>query len=120
MTDTGGGSTSSDERTWAILVHVSAFAGMVIPFGNIFAPFVVWLIKKPDSVVVDHHGREALNFQISMTIYLFPILLLMFVIIGFFLLPLWGIFWIVMVIVATVRAADGANPGYVLSIPFLR
>ena len=120
--DTGGrpGRAGSDERTWAILVHVAALAGLIVPLGSILGPFIVWIIKKPDSDHVNRHGKAALNFQISMMLYVIPMIILMFVFIGFLILPFYVIFWFVMVIVATIRAADDAEPGYVLSIPFLK
>ena len=55
-------SVSSDEKTMAMFCHLAAFAGVVIPFGNIIGPLVVWLIKKDSSPYIDYHGREALNF----------------------------------------------------------
>ncbi len=103
-----------------MLVHVSAFAAMIIPLGNVIGPMVLWLIKKRESALVDRHGKAALNFQISSTIYLIVMVLLIFVVIGVVLLPLYAIFWFVMVIVATVRAADDKDPGYLLSIPFFK
>ena len=57
------------ERTWAMLCHLGAFAGLIFPFANIFAPLVIWLIKKDESLFVEDQGKESLNFQISMTIY---------------------------------------------------
>ena len=112
--------TASDERTWSVLTHVSAFAGMVVPFGHIIGPLVCWLIKKPESALVDRQGKAALNFQISSTIYVFVMGLLIFVFVGLLLLPIYAIFWFVMVIVATIRAADDKDPGYALSIPFFK
>ena len=112
--------SSSEERTWSILVHAAAFAGAIVPFGMILGPLLVWIIKKPESPLVDRHGRAALNFQISMLIYIFVAILLVFVVIGIFVLIALGIFWFVMVLVATIRAADGRDPGYVLSIEFLK
>ena len=37
---------SKDERVWALLCHISAFACFVFPFGNIIAPLIVWVLKK--------------------------------------------------------------------------
>ena len=111
---------SSEERTWSILVHAAAFSGMLIPFGGILGPFIVWIIKKPESALVDCHGRAALNFQISMLIYVFVAIVLVFVLIGVLLLIALGVFWFVMVLIATIRAADGRDPGYVLAIEFLK
>ncbi|MDE0420547.1 MAG: DUF4870 domain-containing protein [Gammaproteobacteria bacterium] len=110
----------SEERTWSILTHAAAFAGVLVPFGMILGPFLVWIIKKPESALVDRHGRAALNFQISMLIYFIVSVILVFVVIGLLLLIMLGVFWFVMVLVATIRTADGRDPGYVLSIEFLK
>lgn len=93
---------------------------MVFPLGNVIGPFVFWLIKKPESELVDRHGKAALNFQISSTIYFIGMGLLVFVLIGLPLLIGYAIFWFIMVIVATMRAADDQDPGYLLSIRFLK
>src|SRR5262245_2186770 len=60
---------ASASRTFEVLCHVLAFAGLIIPFGNIIGPLVIWLMKKGESPSVDAHGKESLNFQISMTIW---------------------------------------------------
>ena len=112
--------SSSEARTWSILVHVAALSGLLVPFGGVLGPFLVWIIKRPESAAVDRHGKAALNFQISMLIYVFVSVLLVFVAIGILLLIMLGIFWFVMVLVATIRAADDRDPGYVLSIEFLK
>ena len=112
--------STSDERTWSLLLHISALAGMVFPLGNVIGPFVFWLIKKPESELIDRHGKAALNFQISSTIYMIGMGLLVIVLIGLPLLIGYAIFWFIMVIVATIRAADDKDPNYLLSIPFLK
>ncbi len=61
---------TTDEKNWAIGTHLSAFCGIVIPFGNIIGPLVVWMIKKDESEFVNRHGKAALNFQISFFIYI--------------------------------------------------
>lgn len=112
--------SSSDERTWSILLHISALAGMVFPLGNVIGPLLLWIIKKPESALVDRHGKAALNFQISSTIYMIGMGLLVLVIIGLPLLIGYAIFWFIMVILATIRAADDQDPQYLLSIPFIK
>ena len=112
--------STNDERTWSLLLHISALAGMVFPLGNVIGPFVFWLIKKPESELIDRHGKAALNFQISSTIYMIGMGLLVIVLIGLPLLIGYVVFWFIMVIVATIRAADDKDPGYLLSIPFLK
>jgi uncharacterized Tic20 family protein len=103
-----------EERTWALAAHLSAFAGHLIPFGHILGPLIIWLIKRDSSEFVEDQAREALNAQISVTIYGAIAVLLIFVLIGF---PLLFALWladIVLVIVAAVRANDGFRYRYPL------
>jgi uncharacterized Tic20 family protein len=79
--------TTKDDRTWAMLCHIAGLAGYVIPLGNIFGPLIIWMIKKDQSWFVNDQGKEALNFQISLTIYLIVACLAILIIIGIFLIP---------------------------------
>lgn len=97
----------SQERTWGMLCHLLALAGFVVPFGNIIGPLVIWLVKREEMPVVDDQGKESLNFQITMTIAYLICIPLAFVMVGFFLAAAIGIFNLVMVIIATVRANAG-------------
>jgi len=54
---------------WAGLAHLAALAGAVFPFGHILGPLAVWLWRRGASPAVDRAGREALDFQLSMTLY---------------------------------------------------
>ena len=54
--------TTSDERTMAMLCHLLAI------FTSFIAPLIIWLLKKDQSPFVDQHGKEALNFQITLLI----------------------------------------------------
>ncbi|GAA4321642.1 DUF4870 domain-containing protein [Pontixanthobacter gangjinensis] len=60
--------TINQNRTLATVLHLSVFSKYVIPFGNFIFPMLLWLSRKQDPFV-DHHGRNALNFQISMFLY---------------------------------------------------
>ncbi len=113
-------SDNKDERMWASFCHLSAFAGLVIPFGNFLGPLVVWLIKKDEFPLVDDQGKEALNFQISVLIYLVVAALTILCFVGFVLLPAVLIFNIVMTIIATIQANQGIRYRYPLTIRFLR
>ncbi|HHH80603.1 MAG TPA: DUF4870 domain-containing protein, partial [candidate division Zixibacteria bacterium] len=94
-------------RTWAMICHLSAFVGIIIPFGSIIAPLVIWLIKRAESSFIDDQGKEALNFQISMIIYAVISWILVTIFIGYLLLFAVGIFDIVMVIMAALKANEG-------------
>jgi uncharacterized protein len=111
--------TDSEARTFAMLAHLSAFAGFVFPFGHVLGPLLVWNLKKDEHEFVAEHGREALNFQISMTIYYFVGFLLVFVLIGILVLIALAIFSVVVTIIAAVRANAGEPYSYPLSIKFI-
>ncbi len=110
-----------DPRMWGMFCHLAALSGFLgIPLGWILGPLVVWLIKKEDYPFVDQQGKESINFQISMTIYMFASAVLIFVLVGFLLLPALVIFDIVMVILATIKANEGKSFRYPLTIRFLK
>ena len=109
-----------DERTWGMLCHLIAFSGVVIPFGNIIGPLVIWLIKKDEMPFVDDQGKESLNFQITMFIAVIVCVLLAFVFIGFLLMIVLLIFWLVVVIIAAIKANDGVYYRYPYAIRFLK
>jgi len=98
---------TQEERSWGVLLHLSGLAGFVFPFGNLIAPLVLWLIRKDRSTFLDDQGREALNFQISFSVYLILSAILIFVLIGFVLLPVVVITGLVLMIIAAVRANEG-------------
>ncbi len=102
---------------WAMICHLAGLAGVVVPFvGNIVAPLVVWQIKKDDYPFVDEQGKEAVNFQISMTIYGLISVALSFVCIGFFLLAAVGVVDLVFLLIAAVKANNGQHYHYPLTI----
>jgi uncharacterized Tic20 family protein len=111
---------SKDERMWGMLCHISAFAFFVFPFGNIVGPLIIWLIKKEDYAFVNEQGKEALNFQISVTIYALAALLLSIILIGIPILIALFFFDFILVVVASVKANDGYHYKYPLSLQLIR
>lgn len=105
---------TQDDRTMGMLCHIAAFAGHLIPFGNIVGPLVLWLIKKDQSAFVDDQGKESLNFQITVTIAMVISFAFVCVFIGYFMI--FGV-WIAAV-VYTILAAVAANKGIRYRYPF--
>ncbi len=60
---------TDDERTYALLMHLSLLAHMVLTIIAFGIPLIMWLVKKEESPFLDDHGREAVNFQISLLIW---------------------------------------------------
>ena len=107
---------TKEEKNWAALSHIASFAGFFIPFGNIVGPLLVWVLKKEDSSYVDFHGKEALNFQISVTIYFLIASALVILLIGIPLLLLVFLFSFIFPVIAAIRASEGVYYYYPFSI----
>ena len=116
------------ENTWAMLVHLSALVGVLMPFGNIVAPLVVWILKKDEMPLIDRHGKEVLNFQISITIYatiagiVSSILIIAFI--GMILLPLVAVayyaIFVIFAIIAGLKANEGGWFDYPMKIELIK
>ena len=108
-------------RTWSAFCHASALLGVFMHFpGHLLAPLIVWLLKRDESLEIDAHGKEALNFQISMLIYNAIAAVFCIVLIGFLLLPLLWILNAVFVIIAAIKASDGELYRYPMTIRFIQ
>ena len=108
-------------RTWCVVCHASALAGFILPaVGHILGPLIVWLVKRGESAEIDEHGKEALNFQISMLIYGFVAAILCLLLIGFALLVVLHILNVVFVIIASLRASEGQMYRYPFTIRLIK
>lgn len=92
---------TNDERTLAAVIYVISF------FTVFIGPLIIWLMKKDESSFIDFHGKEYFNFFISYTIYSIASGLLVFLLIGFVLLPIVGLYVLVFTIIAAVKAYSG-------------
>jgi uncharacterized protein len=111
---------SETERNWAMLCHLSAFSGFFFPFGGIIGPLICWLSKRDDSAWVNVNGRNSLNFQLSMLLYIILILPLVIIIIGIPIIIILLTLNAICMIIASVKAAKGEIFRYPLSIPFIQ
>lgn len=110
-----------DARTWGMVCHLVALAGCIIPpFGYILGPLVVWAIKKDDHPFINDQGKEAMNFQLTMTIAIVVCIPLMFLLIGIPLMFIIGIFDLVMIIIASVKANEGVYYRYPVAIRLIK
>ncbi len=96
-----------DSKTWAMILHLSVFAGYVIPFAGLIAPIVIWQIKKAEFPELDAHGKEVTNFLISMIVYSMVAGLLVLVFVGIFLLMALAVMGIVFPIIGAINASSG-------------
>lgn len=60
---------TKNEKNYASITHLSAFSKFLIPLGNYIIPIILWTTKKKESSFVDYHGKQILNFQLSILLY---------------------------------------------------
>ena len=111
--------TNKEAQNWAIFSHLGGLIGSLIhaiPFGGIAGAAVVWLLKRNESEVVDRNGREALNFQISMSLWF---ALAMWSGIAF-AVPVLAALHLAFPVVAAIAASKGESYRYPLTVRFIQ
>lgn len=112
--------TQPDERMWAMLTHLSALPGSFVLIGAIVAPLIIWQIQKNRSAFVDYHGKEAVNFQITMAIAAGVSFLLFLLLVGLVLIWIVGAVWLIFTIIAAIKANNGEYYRYPITIRFIK
>ncbi|MFZ0161565.1 MAG: DUF4870 domain-containing protein [Kineosporiaceae bacterium] len=110
---------STTERNWAVGAHLSGFIAAWLALGFL-GPLTVLLVAGNSSAYVRRHAIEAVNFNLSVLIYAAVSTALLFVLVGFLLLPLVGLLYAVASVLGAVAASRGAEFRYPLSIRFLK
>ena len=109
------------ERVWSMWIHLSGLCHYLLPIPGVgvIAPLILWSMKKMDSAYIDENGKEAINFQISILLYVLASCLLILVFIGVVLVPAVLLFQLILCVYAGIRANDGHTTRYPLTIRFL-
>ncbi|MFF0270781.1 DUF4870 domain-containing protein [Kribbella sp. NPDC004536] len=116
--------SASEERTWAMVAHVGVFVAAWFAMGFL-CPLAVWLAFRNRSEFVRRNAVESLNFQISLLIYSAVASVLVFVTFGLGVLlvvplvAIGAVAAVVVIILATVAASNGAEYSYPLTIRFV-
>ncbi|WP_329742786.1 DUF4870 domain-containing protein [Dyella sp. A6] len=120
-----------EERQWALIAHLSALLGGLITghwlgVGCFLGPLIIWLVKRDSMPFVDDQAKEALNFNITVAIVGLLLLVLSVMTLGIGLIltiPLGGIvgiFWLVCVIIAAIKANEGERYRYPLCLRVIK
>lgn len=106
----------SDQRTMALAAHLLGI------FTWFIGPLIIWLINKddPNKAFVTDQAKEALNFQITITIAMLICIVLTIVIIGGILAPIVGILNLVFCIIAAVKANNGEAYRYPFALRLIK
>jgi uncharacterized Tic20 family protein len=108
-------------RTWCAFIHASALLGVLLHFpGHLLPPLILWLIKRDEAPELDAHGKEAVNFQISMLIYNAVAAVFCLILVGFVFLAILWVLNTVFVIIAAIQASDGKFYRYPMTIRFIQ
>jgi hypothetical protein len=127
-----GGDIPTEARTWGMFAHLSALLGALLTasfgagWGCFIGPLVIWLVKKDTMPFVADQAKEALNFNITVAIATLVLLILSVITfgIGFIIaIPLWiiiGVGWLVLTIVAGVKANEGVRYRYPFALRLIK
>jgi uncharacterized Tic20 family protein len=118
--DTSAAAPTPEERNWGMLAHLSAFAGLLLPLGNILGPLLIWLTRRERSAFVADQAKEALNFNISVLLGAALCIALVFVFIGILLGVALFVYWLAMTIVAGIKSAEGIAYRYPFSLRLVK
>ena len=125
----------AEERQWAMFAHLSALLGGILTshlfgWGCFLGPLVIWLLKKDTLPFVNDQGKEALNFNITAAIIGLALLVLsvpltivtlgLWLIIAVPVAILLGIGWLVLTIIAAVKANEGVAYRYPISLRLIK
>lgn len=116
-----GPGPSDPARSWNVACHLAALSGLLTGVGFVVGPLVVWLLKKADYPSVDRHGKESLNFQLSVLIYSFGLFVLSFFTCGM-TVPLvlaLVVAQIVLIVLASIKVSNGEEYRYPLTLRLL-
>ena len=123
---------SAEERQWAMFAHLSALvgglltAGWAASLGCFIGPLVIWMVKKETMPFVDDQGKEALNFNITVGIVFLALAALSVVTLGIGLIiaiPAWiiiGLAWLVLTIIAGIKANEGVAYRYPFTLRLIK
>jgi len=112
--------TMKQDRQLIVITHLSQLVTLVIGFGSLILPLILWMSNKGKVYEMDAHGKNILNFQISLLIYsLLCIPLILLLGLGILGLIVLGIISIIFPIINAIKASNGETPKYPLSLNFI-
>lgn len=106
--------------TFCMLMHLSQFAGFIIPLGGYILPIIMWAVHKDKSVVIDQHGKNILNWIITFFIYICISCVLILLVVGIFSLVILSVLTIIFTIIGAIKAANKELYRYPLTINFIK
>jgi uncharacterized protein len=106
--------------SYCMLMHLSQFAGIIIPYGGIALPIIMWASNKDKSSIIDQHGKNILNWMISFHIYVSISAILILLLVGIFALIILGFIAVIFAIIGAIKANNNEFYSYPLAISFFK
>ena len=110
----------SEINQWAMFVHLSLYCGFIIPLAGLIVPIVLWQMKKDIWPLIDQHGKNVVNWIISVVIYSIVCFILTFVVIGAFGFIALAIVALIFPLIGGLKANNGELWSYPLSLKILK
>lgn len=115
------GEVVREDKQLLVITHLSQLLDYITGFGGFIVPLILWIVNKDKVIAMDTHGKSILNFQISIFIYAILSIPLVFVLgLGILTLLLVAALGFILPIVNAIRASNGQEPNYFISIPFVK
>lgn len=111
---------TAEQKQMGMFLHLSQLLNIIIPFGGIVAPVVLWQVKKDEIPALDAHGKMVANWLISSVIYMVVSLVLSLVLVGILGIIAVAIMSVVFPIIGGIKANNGELWEYPLTIKFLK
>ena len=109
-----------EDRQLLVITHLSQLVTLVTGFGSLIVPLIIWATQKENVSQMDAHGKNIINFQLSLIVYCIiciPLILLFGLgLLGFLVL---GIIAIIFPVINAIKASNGETPTYPLSFNFI-
>lgn len=109
-----------EDNQLIVITHLSQLISLVTGFGSLIVPLILWVTQKEKVHKMDEHGKNIINFQLSLLVYcLICIPLILLFGLGLVGLIVLGVLSVIFPIVNAIKANNGETPKYPLSLNFI-
>ncbi|MFD0836602.1 DUF4870 domain-containing protein [Mariniflexile aquimaris] len=109
-----------EDNQLLVITHLSQLVTLVTGFGSLLIPLVIWLTQKDKVYQMDEHGKNIINFQLSLIIYfIICIPLILFLGLGLLGFIILGILSVIFPIINAVKTSNGEVPKYPITFNFV-
>ncbi|MFV0391751.1 MAG: DUF4870 domain-containing protein [Paludibacteraceae bacterium] len=79
--------TDKQVQTYSSLMHLSRFAGYILPGLGFLSPVIMWGMRRNESKCIDKNGKIVFNWMISSFMYIAAIIAVFLAVEGVYFLP---------------------------------